>query len=538
MSNEPSEQRFDLRPYLRVLDRAKGLIITFTLSAALTALALTYVFSEKYSASASILYQPNENVTFRPKTPEALGFPTPLVTLETIGNTLEQLAKSDGVISEVVTTLKLHEKRPNPPASWLVTTFREVKDNVKGYAAQAWQIMRYGRLLPKDPFAEAMATLRKDLRISRSNKAYTFQLEAISNHPQLSAAIVDCAAEVLSKFLQAERLEFARESRTSIESRLLQNEREIIDLRRQIDKFKKSSSVASLSEEVSLKLKAVAGYEEDLARAQADLNGLQRKRDEIQQQLEREEQWVEYLSTSTQNPIGEEMRLDLARLEVERSGLLDKYTEANPEVRSLNARIMQIRQRLASESAKVVSSESKRLNDIYQKLLSDRLEADANIRALNERIQSYTSSIDRENSVTHALTAKEQQLADLYLQLSGAERSYALIGEAREEARIAESNIGREMSILHKAQVPIAPVRPVKIVHVALSGGLSLILAIGLAFVIDFFNTTVRTTNQLHQVLQVPVLGTIPAVRRRRGERRAPLLVSHARREAAIHSAR
>ena len=85
---------------------------------------------------------------------------------------------------------------------------------------------------------------------------------------------------------------------------------------------------------------------------------------------------------------------------------------------------------------------------------------------------------------------------------------------------MAESNIGPEMSILHKAGIPIAPVRPIKILHAGLSAMLSLVLAIGMAFLFDFFDTTLRTLGQLHQVLKVPVLGTIPAVphpkRRRR----------------------
>jgi len=537
MTERYSEEPLDLRPSLRVLGRAKWLILTFSLSAGLSALGLTYVFSEKYASSAAILYQPNDNVTFRPKTPEALGFPMPMVTLETIGNTLEEVAKSDGVIAEIVATLKLDEPRPKPPTGKWLTAARKAKDSLKTLGAKSWQILRYGRVLPLDPFASAMADLRASLRISRTNKAYTFQLEAISSDPQLAAAIVDCAGAVLSRFLIGERLRLARETRASIEARVAENEQEIIALRERIEAFKQQTSVASLPEEVSLKLKAVAGYEEDLARARADLNGLQRKRDEIQQQLVHEQRFVQYLSTSTQNPITEEMRLELARLEVERSGLLKKFTEAHPEVTSIDARIAQAKSKLTSEAAKVVSSESVRLNDIYQKLLSDRLTADADIRALNEKIQSYTSSIGRESTVTHALTAKEKELADLNLQLAGAERSYAMLGEAREEARIAESNVGREISILHKAPVPSAPVRPIKILHVGLSTGLSLILGIGMAFVFDFLNTTLRTTQRLHQVLNVPVLGTIPAVRRRRLDRRAPLLVTHGTRQPRFNHA-
>lgn len=513
MTTSNTGETFDIRPHLAIVLRQKYLILTFCVSAALTSLALTYVFSEKYVAYSTILYQPNEAVTFRPKDREALGFPTPLVSLESIGNTLDEFAKSDGAIERVVRALRLDVKRPRPESSWFMTTFHSVKDTVKEYGGKTWQLMRYGRVLEKDPFGQAMADLRKNLTIRRTAKAYTFRLEVVDNDPAMAAVIVDRAAEVLSKFLEDERLRLARETREGLATRLGQNEGEIAALRNQLENFKKDTKVSSLSEELSLKLKTVASFQEEYSRARNDLEALQQKREEQQQQLDQQEQSVKYDSTSTQNPVVEEMQLELAKLEVERSGLLGKFTEQHQEVKTLDARMAQVRRKLGTEAAKVVSSESVRTNDIYQKLLSDRLATDAEIEAVTARIRAYDSSIGQETGLARALTSNEQRLGNLSLQLAGAERSYVLISEAYEEARIAESRAASEVSILHKAFVPRAPARPIKILHVGVSAGLSLVLAIGLAFLFNFFDTSIRRIDQVERVLNIPVLGTIPAVR-------------------------
>jgi uncharacterized protein involved in exopolysaccharide biosynthesis len=502
----------DVRPYLAVVWRQKSLIATFCLSAALASLAMTYVMSEKYVASTTILYQPNSAGTFRPKDREALGFPTPMVSLDSIGDTLDELAKSDTVTETVVRALRLDLKRPRPPSNVIMTAVYAMKDTAKEYAGKAWELMRYGRIIEKDPLGVAMIKLKENVAIRRTAKAYTFQLEVVDTDPAIAAATVDQMILTLAKFLEDERLKQVRATRAGLAARLAQNDREIAALRLEVDSFRKNSNVSSLSEELSLKLKTLESFREEHSRARNDLASLRQKRAEEQIQLGEQEQSVKYDSTSTANPVVEEMRLELAKLEVERSGLLGRFTEEHQEVKTIDAKMAQVRRKLESETSNVVRSESVRTNDIYQKLLSDRLETDAEIEAVTARIHAYESSILEETGRARSLSSQDQRQADLLLQLASAERSYVLISEAFEEARIAESRASQEVSNFHKAFVPSAPARPIKIYHVGVSAALSLMLAIGLAFLFDFFDTSIRRIDQVQRVLNLPVLATIPAL--------------------------
>ena len=513
MTTNETVESFDLRPYLEIVARSKYLILTFCGSAALTSLAMTYVMSEKFQAYTTVQYQPTESVSFRPKERDALGFPTPLVSLESIGNTLDQMVKSDVALETVVRTLRLDVKRPRPPSNFFVSTFHTVKDTVKEYSGNTWQLLRYGRLIEKNPFAEAVTNLRKNVSTARTAKAYTFQLAAIDSDPATAAKIADLLAATLDDFLEQARLRLAREGREGLAARLRDNEAEIAALRARLDTFKRASKVSSLPEELSLKLKTVAEFQEESARARNELQALQMKRAELDRQLAAQNQLVKFDSTSTQNPVVEEMRLQLAKLEVERSGLLGTFTEQHQVVKALDARIDQVRAKLATESGSVVSSESTRASDIYQKLLADRLATDADIESVRARQEAYNRSIAQETAGARSLTSKEQELTDLSVRLVASERSYVLINEALEEARIAESRVTSDVAVLHPATVPRAPVRPNKILHVSVSAILSLLLGIGLAFVVSFFDTSIRRIDQVERVFHVPVLATIPAVR-------------------------
>jgi uncharacterized protein involved in exopolysaccharide biosynthesis len=512
MTTNDTGESFDLRPHLQIVARFKYLILTFCVAAALTSLAMTYVMSEKFQAYTTVLYQPAETVSFRPKERDALGFPTPLVSLESIGNTLDELVKSDAALETVVRTLRLDVKRPRPPANWFITTFHSVKDTAKEYAGNTWQLLRYGRLIEKNPFAEAITNLRKNVSTARTAKAYTFRLAAIDSDPAIAAKIADLLAATLGESLEQARLRLARESRAGLEARLRDNEAETAALRVKLDTFKREAGLSSLSEELSLKLKTVAEFQEESQRARNELRALQMKRSELNRQLAAQDERVKFDSTSTQNPVVEEMRLELAKLEVERSGLLGTYTEQHQLVKALDAKIAQVRTKLVSESASVVSSESTRASDIYQKLLADWLATDAEIESVTARQEAYNRSISQETAGAQSLTAKEQELTDLSVRVVAAERSYVLINEALEEARIAESRVASDVAILHPAAVPRAPVRPNKILHVSVSAILSLVLGIGLAFVFSFFDTSIRRIDQVERIFQVPVLATIPAV--------------------------
>src|SRR6185312_718084 len=97
-----SQPTFELSQYLAPMRRYRAHVITFVVAAPLSSVVMTYVVSERYRATSTVLYQPNASVSFRPKVRDAFGFPMPLVPLESIGNTIDEVAHSDALLTETV----------------------------------------------------------------------------------------------------------------------------------------------------------------------------------------------------------------------------------------------------------------------------------------------------------------------------------------------------------------------------------------------------------------------------------------------------
>ncbi len=507
---EPTE-RVDLRRHLWPLVHRRALVLTFVVSATVSSLLLTYLASEKYEAATTVLYQPREEVSLQPKTRDALGFPMPLVPLESITNTLEEMVKSDALLERAVSELHLDQKQ-QPPPGWIAASYREVKDHIKEWSANLWQVLKYGRLLSKDPFAAAVTQLRENLSVKRTNKTYTFELHVQHENPRRAAEIVNTVARLLSDFLVGEQVRVARDAQAKIEPPLSQSTQEVAQLRASVESFKAETGVSSLSEEVSLKLKTISGLDEDLAGTFSTRRSLEKKSDELAGQLRQLQPSIKYDSTTTDNPVVNDMRLELARLEVQRAGLLEKFTPNHPEVMAVDAQIAQARDKLRREQPTVVSSESMRVNDVYEKVLSEKLSTDAEIQSLVRKEQTLRRQIADETGAARALTEKEPRLSELSMQLQAAEKSYDEINQALEEARLAEARAANELVVLHEAMVPNAPARPIKILHVGTTLLLSVLLAIGFVYLYDYLDGTVHDSDQLEFLLERPVFATIPVV--------------------------
>jgi polysaccharide biosynthesis transport protein len=73
-------------------------------------------------------------------------------------------------------------------------------------------------------------------------------------------------------------------------------------------------------------------------------------------------------------------------------------------------------------------------------------------------------------------------------------------------------SIGKSSSveILHNAVPGLTPVKPKKALHIGLGVLAGLVLGVGLAFFIEYLDTSVKTIDDVEHALQAPVLGVIP----------------------------
>lgn len=441
----------------RALSEQRWFIVVFALSALLTSLALTYVYTEKYESRTAISYRVQEVTRFKAQQNEAMGSPAPQPPFKVIGATLQEVLVSDAVLRDVVTTLDLAAKEPVQRSGiWYVQWYRDTKEWLREYGSQAWQLLKYGRVIDDEPVAAAIAELRKNIKVTNRD-SYIFNLAVRDKRPDRAARIADHLTSVLAAWL----LEFDRQPGRSrlaqLRTVLDQKNEELARRRQEIETLLSQNRVVSVQQDgeklsdhlYSLQIE-VSRLSSDVARAQARLASVDAKL-AVKQRL---------LSALPASMTGQ--AASAPPLPMPTPALATPAEPAEPPI--------------APED--------------FKKLASERVFIDLELRSLNAKRDTLQKTIDDIASRLHKLPGVQSRYDTLKMELASLEREFTQINDAYQEAAVRATSPVSEVRVLHPASVPTTPVTPIKIYHMLLAGGLGLILAIGLVYLLDALGLT------------------------------------------------
>jgi polysaccharide biosynthesis transport protein len=316
------------------------------------------------------------------------------------------------------------------------------------------------------------------------------QVRVEAARPELAAVVANgIAMSVIDLDLSARR-RWATNAREFIGNELEMARRNLQYSEDALTAFENENHTVELSEETQLNLRKLAALEDQLS----DIDTQQH---ELQDGIVLQAVAAGPAGPQTvgpQSPLIANLQSQLATLTVELSGLRRQFTPLHPAVLSAEARLGEVRRRLAAE---VASSEA----------------------ALEGRGRSVSAAIGQIEQRLQGVPTLEARLARLTRDKTEAERSHALLAQRFQEAQIAEASIGSPIRIVNLASVPDRPARPQHTLDTLVGAILGLMLGVAAVFVEEHLDDTIRSSDDAEQALGVPVLGTLPLVVPRR---RAP----------------
>ncbi len=163
----------------------------------------------------------------------------------------------------------------------------------------------------------------------------------------------------------------------------------------------------------------------------------------------------------------------------------------------------------------------KELNEVQTKRYDDsRRNLQSQLSTLENNIQLAQIEIDE---IGTALTADEDvRLTQLRNELAQYKSSYTTILSSYEQLRLVELQSTDNITIVEAAIQPTSPIRPRVLINTLLAGIVGAMLALGVVFLIEYMDDRIRTPQDLHSVLDTPILGTIarlPGSGSRRGRK-------------------
>jgi uncharacterized protein involved in exopolysaccharide biosynthesis len=400
------------------------------------------------------------------------------------------LLKSRDLLEKVVMACGLHERRNS---SLWESLFR---GEVSGTSTRI-------------PFA--VRRLEAKLEVELLKKTNLIEVTYGSPDPQLAARVLATLANLyLEKHVAVHRppgafdffqqeTEKYRQGLSAAEERLAQ--------------FSRENEVVSAQLEKEIALQRLNEFEATLNQTQAAIVESEKRIHALGGQLAKTSPRLTTLVRTSDNPLLlQQLKSTLLTLELRRTELLSKFEPDYRPVQEIEKEIAQTQATIAAEEKAPLREEATDQNSIYQWLNQELAKAKAERVSLQGRAAETAQVVRTYREKAMALGQKAVGQQELMRAAKAAEGSYLLYLNKREEARISDELDRKRIvnvAIAETATVPALPATSPWL-FVLLGGPVAALLSVGAAFLADFLDPTLRTADEVEQLLNVSVLAAMP----------------------------
>lgn len=157
-------------------------------------------------------------------------------------------------------------------------------------------------------------------------------------------------------------------------------------------------------------------------------------------------------------------------------------------------------------------------NDImmYQKLVKTYAEIAKSRNVAENTISSLGLNIkpNELQAMLSATIAADTEVMYISIQDTDKEKAALIANKLSEEfiKRADELLPGGNIQIIDYAKVPKSPVKPNKVLNIAIAFVLGIMFSLGIIFLLEYMDTSLKSTDDIENYLSIPVIGIIQKV--------------------------
>jgi capsular exopolysaccharide synthesis family protein len=332
---------------------------------------------------------------------------------------------------------------------------------------------------------EAMAKLKSDLSIRPEKGTRLITIRYESQDPKEAQRVADMVAEAYIQCMEEDYEQKLQRALSKLQGAQRVYGRGLNALQADLVKKRQKFSLDSQDQPIQYGRSELLQGKRDLVRADiAQLNAL-----------------VSYLSKMTDeervaatqdNPGVYNLTYELSRNEAILNGLLEEYGLKHTLVRAQQQTINTLKDRLRISANSVLEGKKAQLDSLREQ----EKELQGFIEALNKEIFESQQALEEYEAAKREVEVK--QIVSLEMERT----------QVTEQIR---NTLPREdVSIVQWARLPESPVKPRRIFNVLISIFVGLTLGTGLAYFVDYVDTTMKNVDDLERHLGLAVMAVIP----------------------------
>jgi polysaccharide biosynthesis transport protein len=258
-----------------------------------------------------------------------------------------------------------------------------------------------------------------------------------------------------------------------------------------LQNYRVKAGILGLEEQRKITAQKIMDFNKGYLEAQAQRLSIEAKLDSVTQ-MTKDKAGSQLVYTVVNNLLIEKLRGELSDLEIERSKQLKVYKDKHPEILKIDARIQQVQQRIADEIQTMLRA------------------VQADYKVAKAREDTLFNNVNQMRREGQDLNEKEIQYLALQRESETNQQLYDSVLKRLKETGVTGGLETNNVRIVEAATPPTAPVRPRRLWNLGLSLAVGLGLGIAVAVALEYFDTTVRTPDDVERYLGLPVIAIIP----------------------------
>lgn len=479
---------FSLRDLAAPLFRRKRVLIaTFLIVFAAVILAGILIPSEYTSHMAVLVNRERiDPLVTSEAMPQMLNAGSPLSEEEI--NSEAELLKSSDVLEKVVLANGLQ----NTHANFLIRMLTPGRNEA-------------------DRVARAVRALAKKLKVEPGAKTNLIEVTYSSSDPRLSYGVLKTLGDYyVEKHIEVHRrpgsYEFFERETQRYEQALKDSEARL----RALGQAQGIADPNDVQTDMALQLAAAVGQSLTIEQAiAADEHRIRSDQEQMRVTPQRTETRQD---TNVPNMLLQNLGTSLLAAQTKRTQLLLKYDPSYPLVQEAEQEVAQAKAAIAEAKQAPYVNQSTDRDPTFELLREDLAKNEADLAAQQASLEANRHGISSMQARMVKLGSESLQQADLQREAKANEQNYLLYLSKREQERTSTALDKTRIANVAVAVPPAIPVLPAYgfLVVLQLALGLAIVLGIGTAYAVEYFDSSFHTPAQVIDILGVPVVVAMP----------------------------
>lgn len=505
-----------LREILHVLFRHKGKIVAVFLLITAAVTAGVYVWPATYQSEAAMLMRigrenlPNdptvENTLLQlgqDRSSEVRSVIAVLTSEEIARKTVETIG--EGWILDDA-SLPRHASIPDLPDHERLT--KKISRAVTTPVKELMYLLLLKERLT--PFDAAVDAVMKGLTVDVERQSSIIRLAYEAGSGPLARTVLDTVVDL---YMDRHREVFAQQVSPAFFLEKVEDLAASLEAsERALDDYRAANNISSIEAQKETLLQQISVLEGELGDAGATFEGLQAMVAALEREV-RGRARMQELSRTTGMPnyAADTLKEKLIEARVEEADMAARYTGEHRPLIELREKIALLEQQLRAEPeflTEVTTGLDSNLQGLEHRLENER----ANLASGKARLESLRTEVARLKAELAQLAATEGELLRLSRTRDLLEDEYReyrqRLNKASLTAALDQDNI-TNVRVVQAASSPREPVKPNKLRTIGLGLLLGLFAGIALAFLLEYFDDTLNTPEDVERWVKVPVLASI-----------------------------